>query len=308
MKQSFTAPSFEWRWVHPRYWLAWLGIALLLPLAYLPWQARWSLGKQLGRILYRYQAKRRAIVETNLKHCYPRLSEAERAAWTLKHLQHYAAALLDYSVLFFRSRVTLAKRIRLHLPETFKQAVAENQPIILLLGHSTWLEFAPLAIGLHYAAYGSYKPFSQPIFDWLIARSRLKDVEFVIPREAGLLKLVRSLKPGLILIFLPDEDLGLKASVIVPFMGQDKATLTTPARIAELGKATAFVSLAFFDETTGQYHINISEALAPYPLGGEAADATLMNQALEQLIALHPEQYLWLMKLFKTQSDGSNIY
>ena len=308
MKDSFTAPSFERCWLYPRYWLTWLGIGLLVPLAYLPWQMRWWLGKQLGRILYQYQAKRRAIVETNLRLCYPQWSDTEIKQFTLKHLQHYAAAFLDYSVLFFRSRAVIAKRIRLDLPHTFQQALANNQPIMLLLGHSTWLEFAPLALGLHYSAYGSYKPFNNPIFDWLVAQSRLNDVEFVIPREAGLLKLVRALKPGLILIFLPDEDLGLKASVIVPFMGQAKATLTTPARIAELSKATCFASLAFFDERSGEYQIEISEVLSPYPSSHTTADAILMNQVLEQLISLHPEQYLWLMKLFKTQQDGFNIY
>lgn len=308
MKDSFTAPSLEWRWLHPRYGVTWLGVGLLLPLAYAPWQLRWWLGKHLGRLLYKYQTKRRAIVEINLKLCYPELSDDERHQLALKHLQHYAAAFLDYSVLFFRSRPTIAKRIELHWPSSFHQALADNKPIIVLLGHSTWLEFAPLAIGLEHAAYGSYKPFGNPIFNWLVARSRLKDVQFVIPREAGLLKLVRALKPGLVLIFLPDEDLGLKASVIVPFMNQAKATLTTPARIAELSKAVCFVALAFFDETSGHYQIKLSEALHPYPSGHSEADAVLLNQALEQLIAYHPEQYLWLMKLFKTQVDGTNHY
>lgn len=308
MKDSFTAPSFERRWLHPRYWLTWLGVVLLIPLAYLPWQARWWLGKQLGKLLYQYQQKRRAIVEINVQRCYPTLTHTERERFVLTHLQHYAAAMLDYSVLFFRSRQTIAKRIKLHIPNSFQQAIDTNQPIMVLLGHSTWLEFAPLALGLQYSAYGSYKPFSNPIFDWLIARSRLKDVKFVIPREAGLLKLVRSLKPNLVLIFLPDEDLGLKASVIVPFMGQSKATLTTPARIAELSKATSFAALAFFDEKHGTYQIHISEVLSNYPTSNTEQDAQLLNQALEKLISLYPEQYLWLMKLFKTQSDGSNIY
>ncbi|MBK8453166.1 MAG: lysophospholipid acyltransferase family protein [Thiofilum sp.] len=308
MKDSFTAPSFEWRWLHPRYGVTWLGVGLLLPLAYAPWQLRWWLGKQLGRLLYKYQTKRRAIVEINLKLCYPQLSDVERHQLALQHLQHYAAALLDYSVLFFRSRATLAQRIQLQLPTTFQQALADHKPIMLLLAHSTWLEFAPLAIGLNYAAYGSYKPLSNPIFDWLIARSRLKDVQFVIPREAGLLKLVRALKPGLILIFLPDEDLGLKASVFAPFMGQTKATLTTPARIADLSKAHCFAALAGFNPQSGYYRIAMSERLQAYPSGDAERDATTLNQALEQLIALYPEQYLWLLKIFKTHPEGLNIY
>jgi lauroyl/myristoyl acyltransferase len=308
MKEQFTAPTFEWRWLQPRYWLTWLGIGLLCPLAYVPWQLRWWLGQQIGQVLYRYQTKRRAIVEINVERCYPHLPKADQQQFTLKHLQHYAAALLDYSVLFFRSRTQIAKRVQMEIPSTFKEALDKHKPIMLLLGHSTWLEFAPLAIGLKYSAYGSYKPFSHPIFDWLVASSRLKDVEFVIPREAGLLKLVRTLKPNLILIFLPDEDLGLKTSVMVPFMGQPKATLTTPARIAELSKAACFTSLAFFNEKTGQYEIKISEVLEPYPTGNTEADALLLNQSLATLIKYYPEQYLWLMKLFKTQVDGANIY
>lgn len=305
MKQ---APSFHWSWVHPRFWLTWLGLAFFYMLAFLPWKWRYNLGKQLGSWLYQRNQKRRHIVSTNIALCFPELSVCEQKNLAVQHLQEYCCAMLDYSVLFFRSRTFLYKRTSLKASPSFQQALRDEKNIILLLGHSVWLEFAPLAVGKHHRSYGSYKPFKNPIIDWLIARSRLKDVAFVISREEGMLRLARSLSPEQMMIFLPDEDHGEQHSVYADFMGNIKATLNTPPRLAKLGKAQCFPMLAFFDEKTGQYEVEIGEKLDNYPSKDSVTDAETMNMSLEHLIRKHPKQYMWLLKLFKTQPSQQDRY
>lgn len=286
--------------LHPRHWLTWLGVGVLAIIAYLPWQWRDWIGQRGGDILYHYHPKRRHVVRTNVRLCFPHLNATEHDALTLANLREYASALLDYGVLFFRRRSFIYQRSVIHGREQLDAIIQAGQNVMLLLGHSVWLEFAPVAIGQHYRAYGSYKPFKNPVIDWLIARSRLTDVEFVVAREAGMMKLVRALEPGRVMFFLPDEDHGLKASVFAPFFGIPKATLTTPARLAKLGKAVALPIMAFRNRHTGQYEIRIGEALHDYPSKDEVQDATRLNQALMQLIQHAPSQYMWVLKVFRT--------
>ncbi len=290
--------------LHPRHWPSWVGAGLLWVLAYLPAGARRGLGKQLGHLMYQRNHKRRRIIRINLGLCFPELSESEREEWSKDYLAEYAAALLDYSLLFFRSRAWLLKQIQLEGLEKLETALHAGQNVMLLLGHSVWLEFAPVAIGQRYPAYGSYKPFKNPVFDWLISRSRLQDVEFVVAREAGMLKLVKALQPGRLLFFLPDQDHGEKHSVFAPFFKVQKATLTTPARIARLGKAQCFPVMAFFDHEQGVHRVVISDALPEFGTLDAGQDAASMNQGFSALIAQHPKQYMWSLKLFRTRPDG----
>lgn len=291
--------------LQPRYWPTWCGIGGLWLLAWLPWQARHWLGNHIGYLIYRKNTKRRHIILTNLCYCFPNLSPGEHEKLAQQTLREYACALLDYSILFFRSRRWLAQKLLIEGQDKLDDALQQQQNIMLLLGHSFWLEFAPLAIGQHYSAYGSYKPFKNAVFDWLIARSRLKDVEFVIAREAGMIKLVRAMEPGRMLFFLPNQDHGSKHSVFADFFGKPKATLTTPARIAKLGKASCFPVMTFFDSDKGKYKTVIGDKLENFGHSSVEQDATAMNQGFQTLISLHPEQYMWLLKFFRTTQDAT---
>jgi len=298
---SAIAPALQWQWLTPRYWPTWLGVACLWFIAFIPWSGRHWLGEKLGKLMYWHNNKRRHIVLTNLRLCFPKMPADELERLTAQHFAEYGCALLNYSVLFFRARNYILQRTSIQGLENITRATQAQRNVLLLLGHSVWLEFAPAAIGQYYAAYGSYKPFNNPIFNWLIARSRLKDVEFVVAREEGMLKLVRSLRADRLLFFLPDQDHGLKHSTFAPFFATNKATLTSPARIAKMGKTITIPIMAFSDKATEGYKVIVGEALHNFGELDAENNATLMNQAFQQLIEQAPEQYMWTLKLLRTR-------
>ncbi len=301
--------TFSRQLLAPQHWLTWAGVGVFAGIAWLPWQARRWLGRHLGNWIYRHNRKRRAVVLSNLRLCFPALTDSQREQMAQSHLQEYASAMLDYSLLFFRARRQVYQRTRISGREHLEQAIAAGQNVILMLGHSVWLEFAPIAIGQYYRAYGSYKPFRNPVINWLIARSRLQDVEFVVAREEGMMKLVKALEPGRLMFFLPDEDHGSKHSVFAPFFGIPKATLTTPARLTKLGKAVALPILTFFNPAYGAYEIVIGNPLPDFPSKDEVQNAQTLNKGLQTLIAQHPEQYMWVLKLFRTRpADEPSVY
>ncbi len=304
-----SATDFHTELLHPKHWASWFVLLPLYLLAWTPWQIRHGLGKRLGKLMLQKNTKRRNVVLTNLRLCFPELDAARHNLLAQKTFENYACALLDYSVLFFRSRNWLHKQTVINGREHIDTAIANGQNVVLLLGHSVWLEFAPLAIGQHYTTYGSYKPFGNPVFNWMIARSRLKDVSEVIAREAGMVKLIRSLRPGKLLFFLPDEDHGPKHSVFAPFFNTPKATLNTPARIAKMSRAQCLPVMAFFDRQAGKYQIEIGAALPEFGQQSHPDAATLMNQGFEQLIYQYKDQYMWQLKLFRTtQPDNAPAY
>jgi lauroyl/myristoyl acyltransferase len=243
-------------------------------------------------------------VTSNLKIVFPELNEQQRESMTLSHLQWYGCALMDYSVLFFASQKRLANMVEIQGQEHIDHAINNKQSVMVLLAHSVMLEFAPAALGLHYECFGSYKNTKNALFDWMISRSRCRHVQFVVSRDEGLRKLIKSIQPGKLMVFLPDEDLGEKNAVFAPFFGKSKATLTTTARMAKMAKASALPAYCYYDSEVKKYITQIGPALGNYPTVDAIQDATIMNQGLEELITQNPEQYMWLLRWYKTRPKG----
>lgn len=290
--------------LHPRYWLTWLGLLLAILIAQLPNKYRHVLGRWIGNRIYKNNSRRHHIVNANLKIAFPKLSTPERETMIRKQLQWYGCALVDYSLLFFASKNRLSTMIKIEGQEHIDEAIKNDKSIIILLAHSVMLEFAPVALGLHYDCFGSYKTSKNAVVDWIIARSRCRHVSFVVSRDEGMRKLIKSLIPKRLMIFLPDEDLGIDNAVFAPFFGQPKATLTTTARLTKMGKAIALPTFTWYDTQTNKYIIKIAPPLQDYPSNDPVQDATLLNQSLEKLIKEHPEQYMWIMKWFKTRPEN----
>lgn len=286
----------------PRYWLSWLGVAMLWLLSLMPDHWRHGLGNYLGKQMYLRNRKRRQIVLTNLQLCFPEQSDEQRTQLAIEHFQYYLCGMLDYSLYFFASKKRLYKRIHFD-PSVFQSSIDKGKPIIALLAHSPLLDFAPVALGQHFFTYCSYKPFSNAIFDWLIYRGRCRHVEFAATRDEGMMRLVRELKPERVLVFLPDEDHGKKHSIFAPFFNVQKATLNTPARMSRLSDADCYPMLASYDKQQQCYRIDVGACIHYDKQARKGDFESKMNHGFETLIRQNPAQYLWLLKLFKTQPD-----
>lgn len=297
--------AFTWHLLHPRHWLIWGAIGVGVLVSLLPVRVRHAIGGWLGRFIFHSNDKRRHVVLRNLECAFPSLTMDERQAMGIASVQWYARALLDYSVLFFRSREKLAAYVDIEGQHHIDNAIKEQRNVMLLLAHSAMLDFAPAFLGQHYLLYGSYKSLSNPVLNWLMAKSRCKSVAFVVSRDEGMMKLVRALKLGRVLVFLPDEDLGDTHSDFAAFFGVQKATLNTAARIAKLKKADALPCYTWYDSSSKCYKIRINPPLTGFnEKQPHLSTADVLNQGLERVILLAPEQYMWLMKIYKTRPEG----
>ena len=299
------AVPFSRELLHPKYWISWLGLGVAGLLSLLPQQFRHRLGAAIGNYLYQSRSKRYKYASANLRQVYPEINVSELDQKVKLHLQWYGKALIDYTIFFFASKKRLNSMVSISGGESLLRAVQQDKAVILLLTHSVMLEFAAVALaaeGFH--SFGSYKQSNNPVLDWIIARSRCRFVDFVVSREDGLRPLIKAINSKRVMIFLPDEDLGLDNGVFAPFFGRQKATLTTPARLSKLGKAEVFAGFVAFDQASKVYTLNLQCMPENYPLNDVKRDAEAMNQAFESLISQQPLQYMWLMRLFKTTPEG----
>ena len=62
---------FQVTFLHPRYWLTWLGLSIFRLLIMLPYPVLLIMGKCVGLLIYRVGGLRRRIARQNLELCFP---------------------------------------------------------------------------------------------------------------------------------------------------------------------------------------------------------------------------------------------
>lgn len=299
--------AFDSAFLAPRYWGAWTAAGLLWLFSLFPQRLRAAIGSAMGDVAYKTNRKRRRVVRTNLGLCFPDLSVPERELWVRRHFQTMGITLLDYGLLWFGSRRRIHAVSELIGEEHLRAAREAGRNVIIMTGHSAALDFGPMKLGeAGYPMIGPYNAGKNALADWLMARGRCRFGKQLFERDTGMLTLARMLKHGDVLFYLPDEDLGPEVSVFAPFFGMPKATLYALGKLAKIGNALVIPCMTFYDRALGRYQTHLLPPLEGFPSGDAQTDARLQNDALERLIRLHPEQYLWTLKLFRTRPDGES--
>lgn len=291
-----------------KYLPSWIAVGLYRLFIRLPRPVRHATGRWLGRLAWRHNRKRRLIVDTNLRRCFPELSQSECDALNKKHFEAMGRSLCDLGVIWFCSSKRLNNLCDLEGWEHFDASKAAGKNVILHVAHAAGLDFGAHVVSTKGLGVGPYNPLKNPVIDWLIRRGRERSGGETFERNAGMLSYTRALKNGRFLFTLSDEDHGPEHSVFVPFFGSEKATLPMIARLAKLANATVLPTMTYYDAELKKYRTRIFPPITDFPVGDSEADARALNLALEELIQTDPVEYMWTLRLFKTQRDGSRVY
>lgn len=288
----------------------WCVIGLFYLLSLLPISVLDFIGERLGRLLANKNRKRRKIAEINLGMCFPDRQPQEIKLMVEAHFEFLMRSIMHYGLIWWASEKRLARYLDLQGFDRIKQIQAKGENVIILLSHCTGLEFAVSAIAQKFPSSGPYKPFSNPVIDWLIARARQRFNDGqAFTRDDGLRPIIKQARQGRVIIYLADEDLGPDVSVFVPFFGVSKATIPVLGRLAHSCKATVLPAFSCYDKDSRQYKVTLFKPVEGFPTMDQQQDAELMNQMIETTVKSCPVQYFWTLKFFKTRpGDGSNLY
>lgn len=289
-----------------RLWLTRIGLALFWLAGQLPWSLLLALGRGVGRASWWLAPSRRHVALTNLKLCFPELSEQERERLARQVLVSTGEAVLEMAGSFHNRRIDLGKRLIVTGMEHIEQARAEGQGVLLLGMHFNSIDVGSRLLGQILEFSAIYRPNDNPLIDRLITEGRGAWVENSIDRS-DLRQTIRLLRAGEIVWYAPDQDYGIDYAVFVPFFGVPAATITTTSRIARLGRARV-IPCAHYRLPGGRYEIEFGAPLSDFPSGDDEADTARINQVIEHYVRKHPEQYLWVHKRFKHQPDRKSPY
>ena len=291
--------------LHPRHWLTWLGIGIFYLVSLLPMPLLDKIGAALGRYLMKKNRKRYRIVKTNLSLCFPDKSDRELEEMVAGHFQYLMQGIMHYGRIWWASNKKLLQLVQFEGFERISQLRKEGHNVIILLSHCSGLEFAVAAIASRFSSSGPYKPFKNPVVDYLIANARLRfDDCSSFTREDGFRPIISDARQGRVIIYLADEDLGPEVSVFAPFFGVQKATIPVLGRLAKSCRAKVLPAISCYDQKTHKYQVSLLREFPGFPSGEANNDAAQMNAMIEKTVEKCPLQYLWILKFFKTRPDG----
>ncbi len=291
----------------PRLWPTRLGLALFWLVGQLPWNLLLALGRGVGRASWWLAAGRRHVALTNLKLCFPELSEQQRRQLARRVLISTGEAVLEMAGSFHNRRIDLGKRLTVTGMEHIEQARAAGQGVLLLGMHFNSIDVGSRLLGKILDFSVIYRPNDNPLIDRLITEGRGAWVKHSVDRN-DLRQTVRLLRAGEIVWYAPDQDYGTDHAVFVPFFGVPAATITATSRIAKMGRCRV-IPCAHYRLPGGRYEIEFGAPLSNFPSGDDEADTARVNQVIEHYVRKHPEQYLWVHKRFKHQPvKGQKFY
>jgi len=296
--------SFSSSYLHPKYWGVWFAVLLLFLISLLPRLLQDGLANVLGDFFRKVNAKRRRIARINIELCFPELSEPEKNDFLVQYYRHHVRSLLAFGLIWWGSKAKLERAIVIAGQEHIDSALSNNRSVIFLAAHSLGLEAAVSAVAMRYTTSGPFKPMKNKLVDWFVARGRSRHGGYLYTRKAGLRPIIKDVRAGNVMFYLPDEDLGKELSIFAPFFGTEKATVPVLGKLAKVCKADVLPCMAEYDIKARRYVIHILPALKDFPTGDDYRDTVAMNVALEEIVRLCPDQYFWMMKLFKTRPEG----
>jgi lauroyl/myristoyl acyltransferase len=298
-------PAFRLRLLAPAYWPTWALYGLLALLWLTPLRVRGWLAALGARVAVTVPSKRRDIAATNLSICYPELDRAAVGALLRRHARVQCEVYLSYGDLLFASARKLRGRCDFVGLENVTQGSAGGRGIIVLTPHACAFEFAGQAIVTGHPVVSMARLHdANDALDWIINRMRVRFGGVVYGNQQSMVPLIRAVRDGYWMYYLPDEDQRTSNGEFVAFYGTPKLTTATIGRLATACRARVVPMMPGYCPDTRRFRATFLPHLEDFPCGDPVRDAERMNATFERMIDLDRAQYAWTQRIFRSRPAG----
>jgi KDO2-lipid IV(A) lauroyltransferase len=257
-----------------------------------------------GRVGYILAGSRRRVALRNLEICFPDATLSERKRIAALHFGYLGVAAFTQGLIWVGSRRRLARIVTFRNRERVEALHRNRRNVILMAPHFVGLELGGAAYtALIKPGLYMYQKIRDPVVDDQMRRGRSRFGAVSVERSDDLRRMVRLIRSGAPLYYLPDQDLG-RRGILVPFCGEVASTVPMLSRFARLGNACVIPAYARYLPWGRGLELILDPPLAPFPTDDQQADTILMNRAIEDRMRTMPAQYFWVHRRFKTRPPG----
>ncbi len=285
-----------------RFFLVLLGIT---PLPFNRW-----LGKNIGNLAWKHSTKNRHVALTNLKLCFPEKDNQWHKDIAKKSFQNMAITLIEAPRLWKMSCEEIrALCTNYEAFETVSIDYNKNQGLIIATPHMGCWEYGGVIFACIHPLTNLYRPPRMTSIEKIITRGRTHTGAKLVPTNtSGIKALARALKNGEAIGMLPDQEATKNNGIFAPLFAVPAYTMTLLPKLAQRRNSPVyFFFIERLDGNSG-YRVHQQKANPGIYAKDPETSCIAMNQDLEAIIRLMPEQYNWAYKRFSITPDGKQLY
>jgi KDO2-lipid IV(A) lauroyltransferase len=284
---------------------------ILSGLGALPRRAAITLGLLAGRIAYLLPGGLNRTGARNLALAFPEKSDAERRQLLRGCFENLGRLLGEFSQLpratpeELRNLIEFDQAGLAHLREAEKR----GRGIIFLTGHvGSWEMLSFGWSALEYPISFLVRPIDNPRIEDMIEKIRTRFGNRTIDKKSAARQSLRVLREGGTLGILCDLNTQPHEGVFVPFFSKLACTTAGVATLALKTDAIVFPTCAVWDKQRKHYFFHGDPPVELVRTGDHQKDVELNTArfaaAMERIVRLYPEQWLWIHKRWKTRPEG----
>ena len=292
-------------------YLTYLGVRLFAAFVHIfPHEANYRTARWLGNLMYRFDARHRRRALEHLRLSFPDWTEERRrevAKASMRNLVYLGLEVL------FTTRLLTVGRWRRHVNLTnmsqgIRLMLEGQQGLIVLTGHfGNWEVVGYVLASLGFPSVDVARKLDNPYLNEYILGIRERSGMRIIDKSGATVEVEQVLARHGVVGFIADQDAGRKGA-FVDFFGRKASTYKIIALMAmEYGVP---VVIGYGKRLDEDYHfeIGIQRIIYPHEWAGKDDPVLWITQeytsALEQIVRLAPEQYLWVHRRWKHRPKG----
>ena len=246
-------------------------------------------GMFLSRIVYFLDKKHRNQTFSNLAVAFPEKSDSERKEMATAMYRHIGCLVAD----FMRSPILSDEE--LHMPQEgshhLTKLVEDKKGVLLVTAHlGNWERLGAFAPTVGVRVSGVARDANDDELTQEVKNIRKNRGLEILSSGSAARDILTRLKAGEVIAILPDQN---NDDAYIPFFGRIAGTAIGPARL-HLKTGAPILPMCILRSGPGQFRVVIREPL----VAKEGEDAvqlmTRVNEEIEAMIRLAPEQYLWM--------------
>lgn len=274
-------------------------------IVFMPLKFQNLISKFFGHLINFIPIKRNRISKINIDLCFKDLNQKERLSIYKKNIKAFARVIFDTGIAWFWSDNKIKKNIPYKIKGLKNLLSNQNSGIGILLffKHSLHLELDSRILAMHAEIYGIERKHNSKKFENIQKMGRLKSMKGITDRE-NTFTFMRWLKKGKTVLYAPDQDYGIKKSIEVNFFGVPAATVKAPLKIIEKTGCKTFFIDSYYERDTlilDLEEINIDQSSIEN-------FCEKLNLFIENKIRIHPHEYLWQHRRFKSTLGKNKLY
>ncbi|MGF1906184.1 Kdo(2)-lipid IV(A) acyltransferase [Aliivibrio salmonicida] len=303
--KTVPSPKFTWNLLSPKYWFLWGFFAVLAILVnVLPFFILKLLGSGIGKVFQLFLKKRGDIARKNLTLSFPHYSRLEIEKIVQENFKNTGLAIIEMGMAWFWPDWRVRRHVSIIGKEKILEQEKEGRGVLVICCHFLNLEMTARIFSLFAPGYGVYRANSNPVFEFIQHRGRTRKGHQMIDRH-DVKSMIKVLKSGNRLWYLPDHDYGKKNAVFVPFFAVEEAATTTGSSfLIDMSKCAVMSGSSI--RKGSHYTLEVGNDLSDeIPRRDAVTAAKVLNHEIERLINKGLSQWMWLHKRFKTQPESA---